>query len=577
MKIVLAKTAGFCMGVRRAVEMALEAPNHYQPPIFTFGPLIHNPQVMDLLEERGIRVIHEIPEKGNGTVLIRAHGVPPEIQEKLKTAGFTVIDATCPRVIKVQTIIDKHARSGSATIIIGDREHPEVAGLLGYARKNGHVAGSLEELIRLPVFRDAVIVAQTTQNTRLFEEIKAWTAQKYPHYKIFDTICGSTENRQAEIRRMAEDVDAVVVVGGKDSGNTQRLANIAKETGKPVLHIETESELDVSFLENVRKIGLTAGASTPNWIIKRVYRALETLPASKVKGIGALFFNLQRSLLLTNTYTALGAGCLCYAASKLQKIPNSYPAILISMLYILAMHIINNLTGSKADRYNEPERAAFYKTYQFPLSFLAVFSGLACLIIAFFEGVVPFLVILAMSIMGLSYNLRLIPKPFSLGKYFRIRDIPGSKTVLIAMAWGIVTSVYPVLALSGKVHLITAFAFLWTTGLVFVRTAFSDIVDMQGDRIVGKETIPILVGEKRTMDLLKFTLTGITLMFLVAGFLRLIPGLGFFLVICSVLMFILLGAYEKGYMAGGVRLEFLIESHFVLAGVLTYLWMSVLN
>ena len=154
------------------------------------------------------------------------------------------------------------------------------------------------------------------------------------------------------------------------------------------------------------------------------------MPVSRVKTLGAHLFNLQRALLLTNTYAALGAGCLCYAASKLQGIPNSFPVISIAMLYILAMHMINNLTGSKADHYNDPDRAQFYTVHKLPLISLSSISVLICLVVAFFQALMSFLVILVMVVMGLSYNLRMIPKPFSLGKIRSYPDIPGSKTVL---------------------------------------------------------------------------------------------------------------------------------------------------
>ena len=154
------------MGVRRAVEMVLDAPDQSTKPIYTYGPLIHNPQVLNLLQSKDIRVLDEIPNSGCGTVLIRAHGVPPTAKQHLKEAEFNVIDATCPRVIKVQTIIRKHAKKGYAVIIIGDKDHPEVIGLLGYARENGHVVGDMEELAALPAFDNAIIVSQTTQNAR---------------------------------------------------------------------------------------------------------------------------------------------------------------------------------------------------------------------------------------------------------------------------------------------------------------------------------------------------------------------------------------------------------------------------
>ncbi len=268
MKIVVAKTAGFCMGVRRAVDMVLDASNlSHQEHLYTYGPLIHNPQVLKMLEEKKVFRIDEIPEKGTGVVLIRAHGVPPEDEKALKDAGFTVINATCPRVIKVQVIINKYAQKGYFTIIIGDEKHPEVVGLLGYAKNRGHTVTSMEQFKKLPKFEHAVIVAQTTQDTVFYNQIKQWCKIHAPHYKIFDTICGSTERRQAEIRQLANENDAVIVVGGKQSGNTKRLAQIASETGKPSIHIEDISQIDYSKLSQVGSIAITAGASTPNWII----------------------------------------------------------------------------------------------------------------------------------------------------------------------------------------------------------------------------------------------------------------------------------------------------------------------
>ena len=228
------------MGVRRAVEMVLDIPGKHDEPICTYGPLIHNPQVLDVLESKDVTILDEVPDQGEGTVLIRAHGVPPQTKKDLKESGFHVVDATCPRVIRVQTIIRKHAQKNYASIIIGDKDHPEVIGLLGYAADKGYVVGSMEELDALPDFENAIIVAQTTQNTQFFEQVKEWAAQRHPHYKIYETICGSTERRQAEIKRLAETVDVIIVVGGRNSGNTKRLYEIARQTGRPPYHIETE-------------------------------------------------------------------------------------------------------------------------------------------------------------------------------------------------------------------------------------------------------------------------------------------------------------------------------------------------
>lgn len=575
MKIIIAKTAGFCMGVRRAVELALDSPGKHRGPIFTHGPLIHNPQVLDLLDEKGVHIMHDIPESGEGTVLIRAHGVPPAIKKDLKKAGFTVIDATCPRVIKVQTIIRKHARQGYASIIIGDRDHPEVVGLMGFAANNGYIAGSIEELEALPDFDKAILVAQTTLSTRLFESVKNWAQARHPDYIPFHTICDSTAQRQAEVQKMAEMVDALIVVGGKNSGNTQRLAEIAGQSGVATFHIETESDLDVRALSAAETIGITAGASTPNWIINRVVRTVERLPYKNSAGIQKIVFSIQQALLLTNVIVAAGAGCLSYACAVLMGISDFLPHVWISMLYVLSMHTLNNLTGLKADRYNDPEREAFYRGHKRFLICLAMSSGASGLLIAYSQGITTFLVLLMMSILGLSYNIRLIPKTLLISKYSRIRDISGSKTILIAVAWGVVTSVLPAISTGNPVSMKTTLVFFWATGLAFARTAFFDILDMQGDRIVGKETIPILIGEKKSIRILK-TVLGILIVLIISSSLTgIIPTLGLGLSVCPAAMLALINMHENGFMLPGIRLEFLIESHFFLAGMVTLLYTAV--
>jgi 4-hydroxy-3-methylbut-2-enyl diphosphate reductase len=290
-----------------------------------------------------------------------------------------------------------------------------------------------------------------------------------------------------------------------------------------------------------------------------------------------VIFSIQRVLLLTNIYVSVGAGCLCYACIKIQGITNNLNHVLISMLYVLSMHIFNNLIGTKADQYNDPDRSSFYNKNKILLAFLAFAAGGIGLMTAYSVGWIPFLILFGMSIMGLSYNLRLIPKRFAYGKYSRLRDIPGSKTVLIAMAWGIVTSVLPRLSVSGTIHLNTAIIFLWSLSLVFVRTAFFDILDMQGDRIVGKETIPILLGEKRALRLLKTILTINFVILLVSSAFQSISSLGFALLICPAFVFFMLSAHERGYMLPGIRLEFLVESNFVMAGVMTLVWSLLYN
>lgn len=566
MKIVVAKTAGFCMGVRRAVDMVLDASNLSSDPIYTYGPLIHNPQVLAMLEEKKIFRIDKIPEKGTGVVLIRAHGVPPEDKKALKDAGFTVIDATCPRVVKVQLIINKYARKGYSTLIIGDEKHPEVIGLLGYAEGKGHTVTTLDQLCALPRFEAAVVVAQTTQDTVFYDEIKAWCKINAPHYQIFDTICGSTEKRQTEIRELAEVNDAVIVVGGKQSGNTKRLVQIASGTGKPVVHIEDISQIDYGKLSSAKSVAITAGASTPNWIINSAYAQIQS-DLQHRHPVKAFLSFIRDFLLKTNIMAAAGAGFLTYACSTIQGTPQDFNHALIAMLYVLSMQILNNLFTIKSDKYNHPQRALFYKKNQIYLCVLAVLSGIAGLYLSFITGVVSFFVLLVMTLLGLSYNLKIISLVLKKGPIVRIKDIPGSKTVLITIAWGTVTCLLP--AITNQSGLLSvAVVFLFATGLVFARTAFFDILAIQGDRITGKETLPILLGEKASMAMIQYVLTADMGIILLAYFTDLLVSHAFLFAFIPLMMLLLIKFFKKNSLVSSVHREFVIELSFLAAGLL---------
>ncbi|PIE61530.1 MAG: 4-hydroxy-3-methylbut-2-enyl diphosphate reductase [Desulfobacterales bacterium] len=565
MKISVAKTAGFCMGVRRAVDMVLDAANKSDAPIFTYGPLIHNPQVLEMLESKQIHRLDSIPVKGEGIVLVRAHGVPPEDERALADAGFTVINATCPRVVRVQVIIKKFAQKGYATIIIGDKKHPEVVGLLGYARGNGHTVTTMAQLAALPRFENAVVVAQTTQNTKFYEDIKAWCRKHAPHYELYDTICGSTEKRQNEIRQLAQINDAVIVVGGKESGNTRRLAQVAQETGTPSTHIESVEELDYSSLASAHSIAITAGASTPNWIIKDTCQKVEHALRDSRPVTGKVMDVLD-VVMTTNLLLALGAACLTFGAARIQGGDSALVYALIAMFYVLSMQVVNNVMTIKADTYNKPHRARFYKAHKPWLVGLAVGASLSGLYLAGTLGALYLLGILSMTLLGFLYDIDIIPKFMGGSRFHRIKDVPGSKTVLIAAAWGVVTSLIPAFA-DGTDVLLALIAFLFATGLVFSRAAFADILAVQGDRIAGKETLPILLGETKTLKVIRYTLIFTAVMPVVAAisvsrfsvaWMALVPGT----------MLLLIKAYQDDRFLSSSRYEILFESLFILAGVI---------
>lgn len=361
------------------------------------------------------------------------------------------------------------------------------------------------------------------------------------------------------------------MVGGRESGNTQRLAEIAADTGKPAYHVETDAELDPQQLARYGRIGITAGASTPNWIIKRVYRSLERMPDNRSAALITSLYHLIQDLLLTNLYVAMGAGCLALACIRLLDMHPQPASVAVAMLYVLSMHLLNHLTGTAEDEYNDPERALFYQRHRVPLTILALAAGAIGILCAAAMGTVAFGILLIMSLLGLSYNLYLLPA-LPHWRFRRIKDLPGSKTVLIAVAWGVVAVLLPGVAEKGHLTLGMLVVFFWAVALVFSRTAFFDLLDVQGDRIVGKETLPILLGKERTFVLLGGILVASMLLIAAAAAIGMASRLGFWLTLCPLVMLLLVSAYSKGRMLPGMRLEFMVESLFVMAGGIALAW-----
>lgn len=285
-EIFLAESAGFCMGVSLALNKLDTALDQKKGgKIFTFGPIIHNPQVLAHYEKKGVKIIHDPDEPDeDDMVLIRAHGVPLDIEEKLRRAKTGIIDATCPKVKKAQLLIAGNSSGADCLLLYGEPEHPEVKGLISYARSRSFLFESFEQLLALDLekSRRYCLAAQTTQDREQFQEITAHLQKMLGNnLTILDTVCDATKNRQAETIDIAGKVECMIVVGGRNSGNTRRLCQVAAEHAPCCFHIETEAELESIQLENFSTFGLTAGASTPDDTINRVYHKLKLMAAEE--------------------------------------------------------------------------------------------------------------------------------------------------------------------------------------------------------------------------------------------------------------------------------------------------------
>ncbi len=277
MKVTTAKSAGFCFGVKRAVEQVYHQLEQGRKPVYTYGPIIHNDQVVGELEERGVRVIpseEELEHLSEGTVIIRSHGVPRRIQEKMEASGLTVVDATCPFVKKIHRIVEEAGKKGQFVIIAGDRNHPEVQGICGWASGEAAVVETPEELeqLELPPDREICFAAQTTFNYNKFEELVEILSKKRYDSHVINTVCNATEERQAEAERIASQVDVMLVIGGRHSSNTQKLFEICRNKCKNTYFVETLDDLDIKPFQSFRHVGITAGASTPKKIIEEVQK-----------------------------------------------------------------------------------------------------------------------------------------------------------------------------------------------------------------------------------------------------------------------------------------------------------------
>lgn len=270
----VSESAGFCWGVERALEITLDAAERANKPVKTLGPLIHNPSVIRDLRSRGVQVISDASEAGEGTVILRSHGVPKTVKEQLSGSGADVIDATCPFVTAAQEKAARLRDEGYLVVILGERDHPEVLGLRSYAGDDSLVVESPADLPpKLPNRRVGVVV-QTTQSQERLSELVAHLAPLAKELLVHNTICNATEQRQAAAIAMASDVDAVVVVGGRDSGNTRRLAELCAAQQPNTHHVESVSEIDPEWFREARTVGITAGASTPPEQIEAVVHYL---------------------------------------------------------------------------------------------------------------------------------------------------------------------------------------------------------------------------------------------------------------------------------------------------------------
>jgi 4-hydroxy-3-methylbut-2-enyl diphosphate reductase len=277
-KITIAKSAGFCFGVKRAIDLAQEIASKNKN-VYTFGPLIHNPQEVQRLEKGNIKVIEDYSKIEEGVLVLRTHGIPLDIYENLsKKENIKIVDAACPFVKKAQDIIKELSKDSEQIVIVGEKKHPEVVALVSYGKGKCLVVEDKKDVENVKKTDIIYVVSQTTQSPKKFDEI-VQEISKISQVRVFNTICRATFDRQSAAEKLAKEVDVMIVIGGKNSGNTTRLYQICSKITK-TYHIENVDELDKSWFDNIKEVGITAGASTPDWIIENIKGRIKEITAN---------------------------------------------------------------------------------------------------------------------------------------------------------------------------------------------------------------------------------------------------------------------------------------------------------
>lgn len=563
--VTLAKTAGFCPGVKKAIDCVLDLAQKGRGPIYTLGPLIHNKQVIATLEEKNIRAIESLAEitDRSGVIVLRAHGVTPEFEAEVRALGMDVVDATCPLVKRVHRVIEEYASKGYDTVIIGDAGHAEVTGLLGYTRGRGTVISGPEEAEKLPPFDKVNVVSQTTKEESVFTAAAGIIKAKAGQCIISNTICQPTKDRQREIVELSERVDMMIVVGGKHSANTARLAEICARICPNTVHIESEDELDPALVRQARSIGITAGASTPSWMTDRVLSRTSDLRHSLGQSGLDLLEKAWRVFIFSSAYAALSAMALTYACTRIQGLEPDIRLLLIAGFYVLSMHIVNR-ASEKGVGSSDLMKVFLYRKHRSLMLGTGALSAVLALAVAAQLGLRVFAVMAIFSLLGLLYPFRHVA---SKGE----DALPGSKDFVTALGWAAVTAFIPALFYSSPVSKAELFAVLYATLLVFMRSVMLGISAVKTDLIIGKEHLYKALGDSRTRAILLGLTIAITGLLFALTFYERHSRLAWALLAGNLYTLFCFSAYYRGKAPKTLQAETLIDGQFIVLGLAVYL------
>ena len=505
MSVTVARSSGFCWGVRRAVDLVLAELKRGKGPFRVVGPLVHNPLVLEALAERGVECCEDPCTTDGGVLFLRTHGTTLEERRILsENESVKIKDLTCPRVGRALSVAGSRRAEGHDVIILGDPGHQEVRALRSYAGGElSFVIQGPSDVAALPPLGNPFLLSQTTQDYELFDRTVEALLDRFPNLRWENTICESTSSRQEELRRLFPNADCVVVVGGRDSANTARLAAIAGDHGLPAMLVEKAEDLDPAVIGAFRRIVLTAGASTPSWAIRRVLGRLQEIQGTPVRAAYRILRNLVFAnwhILVTALLIGLAGGAMTGRSAMSRLLPS-----VVSALVLFALHNFNAILESGFSRVESEERQVFIRkrVKAFAVSGLTALAIAVCLALRL-DAVYGIVYALSLALYAAYSSPLLGSSRLPPGG---LRAIPGSRDILFALGWVIFLSLLPVAAesLRGVNGIPWPGVAVWSLHLFFLflgRSLMMDLVDIQGDAMIGRDTIPLALGVRNSRNLL---------------------------------------------------------------------------
>ncbi len=567
MKIELARYSGFCMGVRKAIIRTVKELNTTgEEKIYVYGPLIHNPQTIDVLSRRGLETIHSLDDIDEKPVAIRTHGITAEEYRTIKQRASRIINLTCPRVAYVQSIIKKYSNRGYHTVIVGDEGHAEIKSLKSFAASGVTVISSPDGLSLLNEEKNYLLVAQTTLDRNLFNSVVERSGSLPGSVEVVDTICDSTRKRQRNVHEGAESgVDTLVVVGGKNSANTNRLADIGRENGMNTIHVESDSELVEDDFKGAKHVMVTAGASTPGWIINNVLERLYNIKLTHANLLLKTAKRILEFLMRTNTFSALFAFWFTFFQVRLND-SSDYNLPLISLFYIFSMYTVNNLLELNFLKNSNSNKYRIYSSFGRVLFFLAVMATGASIFLSFTLSLPSQIILYSSLLFGVFYFSPPVKKLLKVLPFQLLEKLYNSK-IVAGVGWGIICAVLPQIETGGSL-LAALFFGLHLFLVITVRQYLIDRIAYQGDFILGRDTLPIWLGPERSEVIIKTGTAFLTMVSLMIPFLTGHWDLTLIILIYIYLYFILKCITSKEYLIA-LKYEFLVDSSFIVMMVIT--------